>query len=163
MDRDPYEIIGVLRAASQEEIRAAYRAKAKQLHPDVIGEAASGEQMRELNLAYELLKDPELRSRYDAEVGLEIRASAFDDLEDLGRVWVDEPKFSDLAQTKLRALNREYVRMEQEGWTVERKHDHLVCVKTERNGFFGKPRKRRVTVSIDREGRPFHVEQKRPD
>ncbi|MFT4049184.1 MAG: DnaJ domain-containing protein [Solirubrobacterales bacterium] len=163
MTEDPYVILGVARAASQDEIRAAYRAKAKRLHPDVIGEAASGEQMRELNLAYELLKDPALRARYDAEVGIDIHGSSFDNLEDLVRVWVDEPTFSDLPQVKLRALNREYVRMEQEGWNVERHHDHLVCTKTERGGLFGKSRKRRVTVNIDRDGQPFHVEQKRPD
>ncbi len=159
---DPYAILAVSRDASQEEIRAAYIAGAKRFHPDVVGAEESGERMRELNLAYELLRDPELRARFDAEIGVDIRSSSIDDLEDLVRVWATEPKFSDLPDQKLRALNREYVRMEQEGWSVERKFDHLVCTKTERRGIFTRPVKRRVTVNIDANGRAFQVEQKRP-
>lgn len=159
---DPYAILGVDPSASQAEIKAAYIAKAKELHPDVVGADRAGERMREVNLAYELLGNEELRTRYDAEVGIHARSSRYDDLEDLVRVWVDEPDLSDLPPAKVRALNREYVRMENEGWKVERKHDHLVCTKTQRNGLFGKSYKRRVTVNIGSDGRPFQVEQKRP-
>lgn len=159
---DPYAILGVPRDASEAEIKAAYIAKAKQFHPDVIGDQQSGERMREINLAYELLGDPQLRARYDAEVGIDLRGSRFDDLEDLVRVWVDEPGRAELKSAKLRALDRESERMKREGWKVERKHDHLVCTRTDRTGLLGKRRKRRVTVNIGADGRPFQVEQKRP-
>jgi curved DNA-binding protein CbpA len=156
-------ILGVAFDATADEIRAAYLAAAKRLHPDIVGAETSGEQMREVNLAYELLSNPELRARFDREIASDGRANPFEDIEEMVRVWVEEPEFSDLNGFKLRALNREYVRMENEGWAVERKHDHLVCTKTERRSLFSKPRKRRVTVNIDRNGRPFQVEQKLPD
>jgi curved DNA-binding protein CbpA len=117
--------------------------------------------MRQLNLAYEVLKDPSMRAQYDSES--QSAEGLFDDLESIVQVWVDESSITDLPQEKVSALNREYVRMEQEGWKVERHHDHLVCTRTERNGLFGKARKRRVTVNIDRNGHAFQVEQKRPD
>jgi curved DNA-binding protein CbpA len=126
-----------------------------------VGEAESGERMRQLNLAYEVLKDPSMRAQYDSES--QSLDGLFGDLESIVKVWVDESSMTDLPQEKVRALNREYVRMEQEGWTVERHHDHLVCTRTDRNGLFSKARKRRVTVNIDRNGQAFHVEQMRPD
>lgn len=162
MVEDPYEILGVDRGASADEIKAAYLAGAKRFHPDVIGEEESGEKMRQLNLAYEVLGNPELRAAYDAESGHVSHDGLFDDLESVVRVWATEAKFTDLPPEKLAALNREMVRMESDGWTVERKYDHLVCTRTDRNGIFARPRKRRVTVNIDRDGRAFHVEQMRP-
>ncbi|MBJ7353387.1 MAG: J domain-containing protein [Thermoleophilaceae bacterium] len=161
MTEDPYEILGVARDATEDEVRAAYIAGAKRSHPDVVGEAESGERMRQLNLAYEVLRDPELRVLYDAEhrVGRGIHS----DLEDIVRVWVEDGRLDDPAIEKLAALNREMVRMENEGWDVRRHHDHLVCTRTDRKGMFGRAIKRRVTVNIDKHGLPFHVEQKRPD
>lgn len=162
MADDPYETLGVVRGADQAEIKAAYIAAAKRFHPDVVGDAESGERMRAINLAYEILSSVELRERYDEEFGAGSRSSG-DELEDLVRVWVDEAEVTDLRQEKLRTLGREQERLEREGWKVERRHDHLVGTKTERNGLFAKGRKRCVTVNIDRDGRPFQVEQKRPD
>ena len=161
MPDDPYETLGVARDADQAEIKAAYIAAAKLFHPDVVGTGQAGERMRAINLAYEILSSAELRERYDEEFGPG-NGSSGDDLQDLVRVWVDEAEFTDLRQQKLRTLGRERQRMEQEGWKVEHRHDHLVCTKTERNGLFAKGRKRCVTVNIDRDGRPFVVEQKRP-
>ena len=160
MSEDPYEILGVPRSADDAEIRAAYLAGAKRFHPDVVGAEESGERMRELNLAYEVLKDPAMRAMYDVESQA---GSGPEDLESAVRIWEAEFGESGLTQEKIRALNRETVRMEREGWSVERLHDHLVCMKTERKGLFGKSRKRRVTVSIDKFGLPMHVEQIRPD
>jgi curved DNA-binding protein CbpA len=156
---DPYEILGVSPGASEAEIRAAYIAGAKRFHPDVVGEAESGERMRQLNLAYELLRDSENRALYDAE---NVRGSRQSDIEDIVRVWVDDGRIEDLALTKMAALNREMVQMESEGWEVRRHHDHLVCTRTDRKGLFSRAIKRRVTVNIDQHGLPFHVEQKRP-
>ena len=58
-----YDTIGVDKSASQEEIKKAFRKKAKELHPDKGG---SKEECSALTHAYSVLKDPEKRSRYDA-------------------------------------------------------------------------------------------------
>lgn len=62
---DYYEILGVTRDASQDEIKKAYRKKARQLHPDYAG-PESEEAFKELSIAYEALSDPEKRRVYDA-------------------------------------------------------------------------------------------------
>ncbi|MGH2960163.1 MAG: J domain-containing protein [Solirubrobacterales bacterium] len=160
MKEDPYEILGVRSDATEKEIRAAYIAGAKRFHPDVVGAAESGEKMRQLNLAYEILKDATMRAQYDSES--QNSAGLFGDLEDIVRVRWEEASFTTLSQQKVAALNREMVLMEKDGWDVERVHDHLVCTRTDRSGLFSKARKRRVTVNIDRNGNAFHVEQMRP-
>ncbi len=64
--RTPYEILGVKRDASQEEITRAYRERAKKLHPDLHpGDKQAEEEFKQLSQAYELLKDPQTRARYD--------------------------------------------------------------------------------------------------
>lgn len=64
--KDYYQILGVARDADEKQIKAAYRKKARQHHPDVNkGDASAEERFKELNEAYEVLKDPEKRSRYD--------------------------------------------------------------------------------------------------
>lgn len=57
MTRDPYEVLGVSRGASEDEIKQAYRRLAKQYHPDLHpGDAACAKKMNEINEAYDLLK-----------------------------------------------------------------------------------------------------------
>ncbi|NLK18678.1 MAG: DnaJ domain-containing protein [Synergistaceae bacterium] len=63
--KDYYEILGVARTASQDEIRKAYRKLAKEYHPDVNKDSGAGEKYKEINEAYEVLKDPEKRGKYD--------------------------------------------------------------------------------------------------
>lgn len=63
--KSPYEILGVSERATLEEIEAAYKRLAKQLHPDVGGEK-SKEAFQELNAAYQILKNPDERAHYDA-------------------------------------------------------------------------------------------------
>lgn len=69
--RDPYEVLGVARTASQDEIKKAYRALAKKLHPDVNpSDKAVEQQFKEVSAAYDLLSDKERRRQFDAgEIG----------------------------------------------------------------------------------------------
>ena len=66
MADDPYKTLGVKKDASQEEIQKAYRRRAKKLHPDLNpGDSHAEEQFKEVSAAYDLLSDPEKRTRYD--------------------------------------------------------------------------------------------------
>ncbi|WP_105401983.1 MULTISPECIES: DnaJ C-terminal domain-containing protein [Neorhizobium] len=64
--RDPYSLLGVKRNAEPDEIKAAWRAKAKTVHPDQNQDDPSAtSRFAEIGQAYEVLKDPERRKRYD--------------------------------------------------------------------------------------------------
>jgi curved DNA-binding protein len=63
--RDYYEVLGVPRDASSEDIRRAYRTLARQYHPDVNKEPGAEDRFKEIAEAYEVLRDPEKRQRYD--------------------------------------------------------------------------------------------------
>ena len=61
---DYYDILGVERTATTEEIRRAYRKRARQYHPDSAGSEFE-EKFKEISVAYEVLSDPQKRERYD--------------------------------------------------------------------------------------------------
>lgn len=63
--RDYYAVLGVARAATQEEVNAAYRQLARKYHPDISKEADAEERFKEVGNAYEVLRDPEKRKLYD--------------------------------------------------------------------------------------------------
>lgn len=63
--KDYYDILGVPRTASADEIRKAHRKLAKKYHPDISKEKDAEQRYKEVNEAYEVLKDPEKRQKYD--------------------------------------------------------------------------------------------------
>jgi curved DNA-binding protein len=64
--QDYYETLGVERAASQEAIHAAYRKLARKYHPDLNKNPEAEERFKRIGEAYEVLRDPDKRKRYDA-------------------------------------------------------------------------------------------------
>lgn len=64
--KDPYEVLGVSRTASAEEIKRAYRRLALRYHPDRNrGDASAAQKFKEVQAAYEILGDPDRRAQYD--------------------------------------------------------------------------------------------------
>ncbi len=64
--KDYYQILGIPRDADEKQIKTAYRKLARQYHPDVNkGQAGSEDRFKEVNEAYEVLKDPDKRAKYD--------------------------------------------------------------------------------------------------
>ncbi|GAC1458895.1 MAG: molecular chaperone DnaJ [Chamaesiphon sp.] len=87
MARDYYEILGTSRDADKEEIKRAYRRLARKYHPDVNSETGAEDRFKEINRAYEVLSEPEMRARYDrfGEAGVTSGAGAgFSDMGDIG-------------------------------------------------------------------------------
>lgn len=91
--RDYYEVLGVSKDASQDEIKKAYRSLAKKYHPDVNKASDAAEKFKEVNEAYEVLSDPQKRSTYDqfGFAGMDgsqggfsgFSSGGFDDLNDI--------------------------------------------------------------------------------
>ncbi len=80
MARDYYDTLDISRSADKDEIKRAYRRLARQYHPDVNKESGAEERFKEINRAYEVLSEPEMRARYDqfGEAGVSAGAGAQD-------------------------------------------------------------------------------------
>ena len=63
--RDFYEVLGISKTANADEIKRAYRKKAKQYHPDICKEPDAEEKFKEVQEAYEVLSDDNKRAAYD--------------------------------------------------------------------------------------------------
>ena len=85
MAADHYEVLGVDRGATSEEIKRAYRKLARQYHPDANPDPAAAEHIKAVNAAYEVLSDPAKRERYDLYGDANMNAS-FGGLGDLGDI-----------------------------------------------------------------------------
>lgn len=73
---DLYKLMGLSPYASQEDVRRAYHALAKDWHPDRTDDAEAPARFAELQKAYSILRDRELRARYDERLGREQRRAA---------------------------------------------------------------------------------------
>lgn len=71
--KDYYQVMGVPRSASQDDIKRAYRKLARKYHPDVSKEKDAEERFKELQEAHEVLRDPQKRAAYD-QLGKDWRA-----------------------------------------------------------------------------------------
>ena len=75
--QDYYGVLGVSKTATAEEIRSAFRKKAREFHPDVAKDKVKGaEKFKEVNEAYEVLSDPAKRAKYD-QMGREVPGGGY--------------------------------------------------------------------------------------
>ncbi len=108
--RDYYEILGVQRNASNEDLKAAFRRLARQYHPDVNKEPDAEERFKEINEAYAVLSDPDRRAAYDrfGHAGVQGAGGMPDfsvNFADFADIFGDLFGFGGFARTSRRARN----------------------------------------------------------
>ncbi|MFN3947183.1 MAG: molecular chaperone DnaJ [Aquificaceae bacterium] len=117
--KDYYEILGVPRNATQEEIKKAYRRLARKYHPDFNKDPSAQEKFKEINEAYQVLSDPEKRKLYDqyghAAFSSQGADQAYQEVvfQNIGDLFEEVFKgfgFEDIFQRATRGRRREYRR-----------------------------------------------------
>jgi molecular chaperone DnaJ len=108
--RDYYEILGVERSASNDDLKAAFRRLARQYHPDVNSAPDAEERFKEINEAYAVLSDADRRAAYDrfGHAGVKGPGGAQDftvDFSDFADIFSDLFGFSGFGRTSRRARN----------------------------------------------------------
>eukprot|EP01083_Nonionella_stella_P165770 552470_1 len=78
-EQDFYRMLGISRSASSKEIKSAYRQMAKKYHPDANPGKDTTEQFQEINRAYEVLNNPDLKKKYDMYGAAGVGTSAASD------------------------------------------------------------------------------------
>lgn len=108
--RDYYEILGVPRDASSDDLKGAFRRLARQYHPDVNDDPDAEERFKEINEAYAVLSDPEKRAAYDrfGHAGVKGAGGAADftvDFTDFADIFGDLFGFGGFGRSSRRARN----------------------------------------------------------
>jgi molecular chaperone DnaJ len=117
--RDLYDVLGVSRDASDEDIRKAYRRLARELHPDVNGDPAAEERFKEIAGAYEILSDPERRARYDAFGTAGPGGQPFGDIQDIFDLFFGQGGFGGFGQQRRRGARSRARRGEDAGVRID--------------------------------------------
>jgi molecular chaperone DnaJ len=109
-DRDYYEVLGVSRSASDDELKSAFRRLARQYHPDVNNSPDAEERFKEINEAYAVLSDADRRAAYDrfGHAGVRGAGGAPDftvDFSDFADIFGDLFGFGGFGRTSRRSRN----------------------------------------------------------
>jgi molecular chaperone DnaJ len=109
-DRDYYEVLGVSRSASDDELKSAFRRLARQYHPDVNNNPDAEERFKEINEAYAVLSDTDRRAAYDrfGHAGVRGAGGAPDftvDFSDFADIFGDIFGFGGFGRTSRRSRN----------------------------------------------------------
>jgi hypothetical protein len=97
--KDYYEILGVDRNATRDEIQDAFHALARKYHPDVNSDPQVVERFKEISAAYEVLSDSEDRAKYDMQIGTERRHQQQTSSRPNGTAWHQRTTYNRRART----------------------------------------------------------------